>query len=101
MWLFFSYIAVCFPIVHRDLVHTYSVAKRVMAYTIPVLIISLLINIPKFLETKAVARDDDVDDSSASHQSDAAPSNESSQQPARGNNVYFAVAVTELRLDPT
>jgi len=83
--------------VHRDLVHTYSVAKRVMAYTIPVLIISLLINIPKFLETKVITRDDDVTDSS--HQSDAVTLNESSQQqPIRVNKVY-SIDVTELRLD--
>ena len=28
--------------------------KRVMGYTIPVFIVSILINIPKFLETKVV-----------------------------------------------
>ena len=51
---FFRYIAVCYPLLHRDLVHTYSVMRRVMIYTIPVVIVSLLINIPKFFETKIV-----------------------------------------------
>lgn len=62
------YIAVCFPLVHRDLVHTYSVMKRVTAYTVPVILISVLINVPKFLETKIVvdmdinsSEGDDVD----------------------------------------
>ena len=53
-FVFFRYIAVCYPLLHRDLVHTYSVMRRVMIYTIPVVIVSLLINIPKFFETKIV-----------------------------------------------
>ena len=40
------YIAICHPLFHRDLVHTHSIAKRVALYTIPVVITSLLINIP-------------------------------------------------------
>ena len=39
---------------HRDLVHTYSVKRRVTIYTIPVVIMAIIINIPKFLETKVV-----------------------------------------------
>ena len=34
------------------MVHTYSITKRVLGYTIPVVIISILLNIPKFLETR-------------------------------------------------
>lgn len=47
----------CFPLVHRDLAHTYSVGRRVLAYTIPVAIISVAINAPKFLETRIVVLD--------------------------------------------
>ena len=39
---------------HRDIAYTYSVSKRVVAYTVPVLALALLINVPKFLETKIV-----------------------------------------------
>lgn len=48
------YIAVCFPLLHRDLAYTYSVSTRVVCYTVPVLIISILVNVPKFMETKIV-----------------------------------------------
>ena len=99
--LCFRYIAVCFPIVHRDLVHTYSVAKRVMAYTGPVLILSLLINIPKFFETK-------VTEDQTHHlthpngttqslkMSEADLSNLSSNVSVKTDIVY-SIAVTELR----
>ena len=53
-YVFRRYIAVCFPLLHRDLVHTYSIMQRVTVYTVPVMILSILINIPKFLETKIV-----------------------------------------------
>ena len=48
------YIAVCHPLFHRDLVHTHSIAKRVVIYTIPVIIFALLINVPKFFETQTL-----------------------------------------------
>ncbi len=48
------YVAVCFPLLHRDLAYTYSVSTRVTVYTVPVVALSILINIPKFLETKIV-----------------------------------------------
>ena len=97
---FIRYIAVCYPIVHRDLVHTYSVAKRVMAYTIPVLILSLLINIPKFLETKVITRqeheqvEDNVQDSDLT-----SSSNESSLSADKtwANITVYSIDVTELR----
>ena len=34
------------------MVHTYSIIQRVLGYTIPVVIFSILLNIPKFLETR-------------------------------------------------
>ena len=55
--IFCRYIAVCYPLLHRDLVYTYSITKRVLVYTIPVLILSVLINIPKFMETKIVTKE--------------------------------------------
>ncbi len=48
------YIAVCFPLVHRDLAHTYSVSTRVAIYAVPVAVVSVLTNVPKFLETRIV-----------------------------------------------
>ena len=51
------YIAVCHPLFHRDLVHTHSIATRVVIYTIPVMIMAFLINVPKFFETKTVTRE--------------------------------------------
>ena len=68
------YIAVCHPLFHRDLVHTHSITKRVALYTVPVVIVSLLINIPKFFETKTVTRN--IHD---------------------GNMTTYTIDVTELR----
>ena len=48
------YIAVCHPILHRTMVHTHSIARRVAFYTGPVVVLSVLINVTKFLETKVV-----------------------------------------------
>ena len=70
------YIAICHPLFHRDLVHTHSIAKRVALYTIPVVITSLLINIPKFYETKTVRHD---------------------LQDEEGNFSIYTIEVTELR----
>ena len=52
----FRYVAICHPFVHRNISHSYSVRRRVIFYTLPVIMISIVINLPKFLETKAVAR---------------------------------------------
>ena len=52
--IYCRYIAVCFPILHRNLVHTHSITRRVAFYTGPVILISILINVPKFFETKVV-----------------------------------------------
>ncbi len=49
---YYRYIAVCFPLVHRDLAHTYSAATRVAIYAVPVAVVSILTNVPKFLETR-------------------------------------------------
>ena len=51
----FRYVAICHPFVHRNISHSYSVRRRVIFYTLPVIMISIVINLPKFLETKAVA----------------------------------------------
>ena len=62
---YFRYIAVCFPLAHRDMSYTYSVERRVVGYTVPVVILAVVVNVPKFLETKVVTeiRLDDVDGS--------------------------------------
>ena len=51
----FRYIAICYPLVHRNISHSYSVTKRVIFYTLPVMFLSVFINLPKFLETKVVS----------------------------------------------
>ena len=70
------YIAVCHPFFHRDLVHTHSITKRVTFYTVPVVIVSFLINIPKFFETETVTRETQNED---------------------GNMTTYTIDVTELR----
>ena len=60
------YIAVCSPLLHRDLVHTYSVMRRVTIYTVPVILVSLVLNIPKFLETKIVTKITEIKNNSSS-----------------------------------
>ena len=35
-FVFFRYVAVCYPLLHRDLVHTYSVMRRVIIYTVKI-----------------------------------------------------------------
>ena len=70
------YIAVCHPLFHRDLVHTHSITKRVTFYTVPVVIVSFLINIPKFFETETVTRETQNED---------------------GNMTTYTIDVTELR----
>ena len=42
----------CFPLAHRDLAHTYPVATRVAIYAVPVAVLSLLVNVSKFMETR-------------------------------------------------
>ena len=61
---FRRYIAVCHPIVHRNLVHTHSLTRRVLFYTIPVVFLSVAVNITKFFETKVVAQNSIVKDES-------------------------------------
>ena len=48
------YCAVCHPYTYRDLTQTSSVSKRVSLYIIPVLVFSVVLNIPKFFETRIV-----------------------------------------------
>lgn len=75
------YVAVCFPLVHRDLAYTYSVSMRVAAYAVPVVVLSVAVNIPKFLETRVVI--------------------ERTQDPHTGQNVTnYSFDVTELRDNP-
>ena len=48
------YCAVCHPYTYRDLTQTSSVSKRVSLYIVPVLLFSVILNIPKFFETRIV-----------------------------------------------
>ena len=48
--------AVCHPLRYRETTNTKSVTYRVFSYVIPVVIVSVLINIPKFLETEVILR---------------------------------------------
>ena len=48
------YCAVCHPYTYRDLTQTRSVSRRVAIYVIPVIIFSIILNLPKFFETKIV-----------------------------------------------
>ena len=70
------YIAVCHPLFHRDLVHSHSVGKRVTLYTIAVVIASIVINIPKFFETKILTKEKPREE---------------------GNVTVYTIDVTELR----
>ena len=51
----FRYVAIIHPLLHRNLSVKYSVKQRVVFYTLPVVVVSVFVNIPKFLETKVVA----------------------------------------------
>ena len=58
--------------------HTYSVSKRVAAYAVPVVVLSVAVNVPKFLETRVVI--------------------ERTHDPDTGQNVTnYSFDVTELR----
>ncbi|XP_023346387.1 FMRFamide receptor isoform X2 [Eurytemora carolleeae] len=46
------YLAVCRPWLYRNLEQTHSMMFRVLSYTLPSLALSLLLNIPKFLEAR-------------------------------------------------
>ena len=54
----FRYYSVCHPYNYRDLTQTKSVPRRVILYVVPVVIFSVLINIPKFFETRIVNSSD-------------------------------------------
>ena len=63
------------PVVPLD---RFSVSKRVAAYAVPVVVLSVAVNIPKFLETRVVI--------------------ERTQDPDTGQNVTnYSFDVTELR----
>ena len=51
---YFRYCSVCHPYTYRDLTQTRSVSRRVAIYVIPVIIFSIILNLPKFFETKIV-----------------------------------------------
>ena len=75
------YIAVCHPIRHRAMVHSHCITKRVCFYTGPVVALSLVINVTKFLETKVVTQQSNI-------------------QEANGSNVSittYKIDITELR----
>ncbi len=61
---------------HRDLAYTYSVGRRVAAYTVPVVILSVVVNVPKFMETKVVTE---------------------TVEEADGNVTTYSIDVTDLR----
>ena len=42
----------CRPVVYRDLELSYSSQCRVLSYTLPSLALSLILNLPKFMEAK-------------------------------------------------
>jgi len=44
--------AVCKPIHYRNVTTRYSVKRRTLSYIIPVVLLSIILNIPKFMETK-------------------------------------------------
>ena len=44
----------CHPYTYRDLTKTSSVFRRVIIYVVPVIIFSVILNLPKFFETKIV-----------------------------------------------
>jgi len=48
------YTAVCHPFYYRESLAGRSITSRVLMYVIPVIVISTIINIPKFLETELV-----------------------------------------------
>ena len=50
----FRYTAVCHPFYYRESLAGRSITSRVLMYVIPVIVISTIINIPKFLETELV-----------------------------------------------
>ncbi|TRY73705.1 hypothetical protein TCAL_00917, partial [Tigriopus californicus] len=46
------YIAVCRPLHYRDITTRYSVQRRTLSYILPVILVSVILNVPKFLETR-------------------------------------------------
>ena len=44
----------CHPYTYRDITQTSTVNKRVIIYVVPVIVFSLVLNLPKFFETKIV-----------------------------------------------
>ena len=70
---------------HRDLSYTYSVTTRVFAYTIPVLTLSFIINIPKFFETQLVVETQSVLNADRNRYV---------------NITTYTIDVTDLRNDP-
>ena len=50
----FRYTAVCHPFYYRESLAGRTISSRVLMYVIPVIVISTIINIPKFLETELV-----------------------------------------------
>ena len=51
---YFRYCSVCHPYTYRDITQTSTVNKRVIIYVVPVIVFSLVLNLPKFFETKIV-----------------------------------------------
>ena len=50
--MIYRYIAVCHPYRHREYNYRFNVVNRILIYTLPVFFFSLVLNIPKFYETK-------------------------------------------------
>ena len=53
---FERFLAVCYPYDYRAMASTQTVSKRVMKLTLPIFVVAVIINIPKFLETELVEK---------------------------------------------
>ena len=84
----FRYCAVCHPFYYRESVRSTSVDCRVAKYVIPVIVFAVILNIPKFFETKLfyIPVNDTLHDTPANN----------------GDDVQFILTydVTELRKNP-
>eukprot|EP00094_Tigriopus_californicus_P008114 TCALIF_07810-PA protein Name:"Similar to FR FMRFamide receptor (Drosophila melanogaster)" AED:0.47 eAED:0.39 QI:0/0.5/0.4/0.8/1/1/5/0/292 len=55
------YLAVCKPLLYRNLSHTMTSFKRAAMYVMPVALVSVCLNIPKFMETQANVGDNSTE----------------------------------------
>merc|ERR1719270_1335095 len=62
------YLAVCHPIAYRQMNISSSSKQRLSVYLIPVLLVSILLNIPKFLETEFISQRVPIDEGTSGNQ---------------------------------